>query len=134
MTVTKNTTKKQLSAYWISTGLLTFGMLSGGIAQLLHAKWNVGGMVHLGYPLYFMTIIGTWKILGVATLLVPGYRLLKEWAYAGFFFLMTGAVVSHLASGDRITQVVAQSIFVVLITLSWKLRPAKRKFSIRFNS
>ncbi len=134
MTVTKNTTKKQLSAYWISTGLLTFGMLSGGIAQLLHAKWNVGGMVHLGYPLYFMTIIGTWKILGVATLLVPGYRLLKEWAYAGFFFLMTGAVVSHLASGDRITQVVAQSIFVVLITLSWKLRPAKRKLSIRFNS
>jgi uncharacterized membrane protein len=134
MTVTNNTTRNQLTAYWISTGLLTFGMLSGGIAQLLRVKWNVEGMVHLGYPLYFMTIIGTWKILGVIALLVPGYRQVKEWASAGFFFLMTGAVISHLASGDQITQIVAQSIFVILIVLSWKLRPATRKLSVSFNS
>jgi hypothetical protein len=134
MTVTNKTTRNRLSAYWISTGLLTFGMLSGGIAQLLRVKWNVEGMVHLGYPLYFMTIIGTWKILGVVALLAPGFRQVKEWAYAGFFFLMTGAVISHLASGDRITQVIAQSIFVILIVLSWKLRPATRKVSAHFNS
>lgn len=127
MTTTNNPTKRQTIAYWITTGLLTLGMLSGGIAQLCRAKWNAEGMVHLGYPLYFMTIIGTWKVLGVVTLLVPGYRLLKEWAYAGFFFVMTGAVVSHLSSGDGIKGVIAQSIFVVLIVLSWKLRPANRK-------
>jgi hypothetical protein len=129
MTATNNTTKKQLIAYRIITGLLTLGMFSGGIAQLLRAKWNVEGMVHLGYPLYFLAIVGTWKILGVVALLIPGYGLVKEWAYAGFFFLMTGAVVSHLASGDRITQVIAQSIFVVLIVLSRELRPANRKLS-----
>jgi hypothetical protein len=130
MTAANNTSKNQLTAYWITTGLLTSGMLSGGIAQLLRAKWNVEGIEHLGYPLYFLTIVGTWKVLGVTALLVPGYRLVKEWAYAGFFFVMTGAVVSHLASGDRITQIVAQFIFVVLIVLSWKLRPGTRKFSV----
>jgi len=126
-----NTSQKRLSAYWLSTGLLTLGMFSGGVAQVLRAKWNVEGIVHLGYPLYFMTIIGTWKILGVIALLVPGFGLVKEWAYAGFFFAMTGAIVSHLASGDRITQVVAQSIFVVLIVVSWRLRPANRKLAVQ---
>ena len=58
----------------------------------------------LGYPLYFLYIIGIWKILGVIAILVPRFKLVKEWAYAGFFFLMTGALVSHLASGDHGTQ------------------------------
>ena len=57
-------------------------------------------VVPLGYPLYFLYIIGTWKILGVITILIPGFKLAKEWAYAGFFFVMTGALVSHLASAD----------------------------------
>lgn len=113
--------------YWATTALLVLGMFSGGIAQLLHLKWNADGFIHLGYPLYVMTILGTWKILGVIVLLVPGFLLLKEWAYAGFFFLMTGAVISHLASGDGIQGVIAQSVFVLLIVLSWMLRPANRK-------
>jgi hypothetical protein len=124
---TNNQSLSKLTFYWITTGLLTLGMFSGGIAQLARAKWNVDGMVHLGYPLYFMTIIGTWKVLGVVALLVPGYRLLKEWAYAGFFFLMTGAVTSHLVSGDGIKGVIAQCIFVILIVLSWMLRPRERR-------
>jgi hypothetical protein len=134
MTAANNTTSKQRIAYWIFTGLLALGMFSGGVAQLMRAKWNVEGIVHLGYPTYFLSIIGTWKVLGVVALLVPGYGLVKEWAYAGFFFLMTGAVVSHLVSGDRITQVIAQSIFVVLIVLSWRLRPADRKLAFQSNS
>jgi hypothetical protein len=83
-------------------------------------------MIHLGYPLYVMTILGFWKILGVAVLLAPGLKLFKEWAYAGFFFLMTGAVVSHLASGDGAQGVVAQCIFIALIVASWSLRPGNR--------
>lgn len=117
-------------AYWIITGLLTAGMLAGGIAQVIHAKWNAEGMLHLGYPLYVMTIIGLWKIAGVAVLLLPGWRLVKEWAYAGFFFLMTGAVISHLASGDGVKGVIFQSIFVILIVLSWKLRPQSRSLAV----
>ena len=87
--------------YWLTTGLLAFGMTAGGIAQIIHFKVNVDGIIHLGYPVYFLRIIGTWKILGVLAILLPGYPLVKEWAYAGLFFAMTGAVISHIASGDR---------------------------------
>lgn len=118
--------KSKRIAYWVSTGLLTFGMLSGGIAQLIRAEVNVDGIVHLGYPLYFMTILGTWKILGVIALLIPGYSLLKEWAYAGFFFAMTGAVTSHLIVGDGPSRFLAPLFFAVLIILSWYLRPNDR--------
>ena len=104
-------------------------MLAGGLAQLLRAKWNAEGMLHLGYPLYFMTIIGSWKILGVVAILLPGFTLVKEWAYAGLFFVMTGAIVSHLVSGDGVKGIIAQSIFVLLIVLSWYLRPAGRRIS-----
>ncbi|NML40337.1 DoxX family protein [Chitinophaga sp. G-6-1-13] len=120
-------------AYWITTGLLTAGMLSGGIAQLIRAPWNTQGIIHLGYPVYVMTILGTWKLLGVTALLLPRMTLIKEWAYAGFFFLMTGAVISHLVSGDGLAAVTAQSIFVVLIVLSWYLRPANRRIAALTN-
>lgn len=130
MTSTHNTSGKARNiVYWISTGLLAAGMFAGGIAQLFRAKANVDGFHHLGYPVYLTTILGTWKILGVITLLLPGFRLLKEWAYAGFFFLMTGAVISHLVSGDNIGGVIAQLTFVGLIVLSWAFRPASRKIA-----
>jgi len=130
MTTTHNESgKTKTILYWLSTGLLVAGMLSGGIAQLFHAQSTVDGFHHLGYPVYMMTILGTWKVLGVLTLLLPGLRLLKEWAYAGFFFLMTGGLISHLVSGDGIGGVIAQITFVALIVLSWMLRPASRKIS-----
>jgi VIT1/CCC1 family predicted Fe2+/Mn2+ transporter len=106
---------------------LVMGMLSGAIAQLLHLKLNVDGIIRLGYPEYVLNILGTWKILGVVVLLLPGYTLLKEWAYAGFFFLMTGAVISHFVSGDPFSGVIWQMIFVILIVLSWAFRPANRR-------
>lgn len=117
------------TTYWATTGLLAICMLAGGLAQLFRAKWNAEGMLHLGYPLYFMTIIGWWKILGVVAILLPGFALLKEWAYAGLFFVMTGAIVSHLVSGDGVKGIIAQSIFVLLIVVSWYLRPAGRRIS-----
>jgi uncharacterized membrane protein len=106
-------------------------MFGGGLAQMLHAPWNAQGFIHLGYPLYLMTLLGLWKVLGVIALIIPGRLLLKEWAYAGFFFLMTGAVISHLAAGDGIMGIIFQSIFVLLIVLSWYLRPADRKISLK---
>ena len=93
--------KGKLITYWIATGLLAIGMLQSGIFAVLRTKQWVDIITPLGYPLYFLTILGVWKILGVIAILVPRFPLLKEWAYAGFFFAMTGALASHLAIGDH---------------------------------
>jgi hypothetical protein len=78
--------KGKLIIFWVATGLLVFGMLGSELAQIFHAKDMVDLVVPLGYPLYFLYIIGTWKILGVITILIPQVKLLKEWAYSGFLF------------------------------------------------
>jgi len=83
-------------------------MVSTGIVRLLKMKEEVDMMTHLGYPLYFLTILGIWKILGVVGVLIPKFPLLKEWAYAGFFFAMSGAVFSHLATGDGAKEFLVQ--------------------------
>jgi uncharacterized membrane protein len=113
--------------YWIATGLLSFGMLSQGLAQNFHTQGYVDIVVHLGYPTYFLNIIGVWKILGVVAILIPRFKLLKEWAYAGFFFVMSGALVSHIASGDPVTALAPALVLLSLIVVSWAFRPADRK-------
>ena len=120
----KNTNK---IIYWTSTALLSFGMLGSGISQLLHVKEMDELITHVGYPLYLMNIIGVWKILGVIAILIPNFKLLKEWAYAGFFFLMTGALFSHLAMGDAGKAIFGPFFQTIFIILSWYFRPADRK-------
>jgi len=127
-------TKRNKIIYWISTIWLSLGMLSTGTLQLLKLKAEgavappgVYGIAHLGYPIYFLTILGIWKILGVVALLIPGFPLLKEWAYAGFFFAMSGAVFSRIASGDSVSEIFPSSLLLVLTVLSWYFRPADRK-------
>jgi uncharacterized membrane protein len=121
-------TKTNKIIYWATTGFLAFGMLAQGFAQISHTKGYVDMiMVHLGYPSYFLNIIGVWKILGVIAILIPRYKLLKEWAYAGFFFVMSGAVVSHIASGDPVKDMVPASVLLILIVVSWYFRPESRK-------
>src|ERR1700733_14528829 len=120
--------KRKLIIYWVATGLLAFGMLVSGLQQIFHAKGMVDLIVPLGYPLYLLYIIGIWKIFGVITILIPGFKLVKEWAYAGFFFIMTGALVSHLASGDdSIKGIIGPFMQTFFIILSWYFRPADRK-------
>jgi len=127
-------TKRNKIIYWISTIWLASGMLSTGTLQLFKVKAEgavappgVYGITHLGYPVYFLTILGVWKILGVVALLIPKFPLLKEWAYAGFFFAMSGAVFSHIASGDSMTQNVPALLLLILTVISWYFRPADRK-------
>ena len=115
--------------YWIATSLLAFGMLGSGISQLLHVKEMDELITHVGYPLYFMYIIGIWKILGVIAILIPNFKLLKEWAYAGFFFLMTGALISHLVMGDSGNAIFGPLFQTVFVILSWYFRPADRKIN-----
>ena len=122
--------KGRLIIYWIATALLSFGMLGSGIAQIMHVKDMVALVAPLGYPVYFLTIIGVWKVLGVVTILLPGFKLAKEWAYAGFFFLMTGALASHLASGDYdVKAIMGPAMQTIFIILSWYFRPASRKIT-----
>lgn len=120
--------KRNLAIYWIATVLMSVGMLGSGIAQITHAKQMVDLVVPLGYPLYILYIIGTWKILGVIAILVPGFKILKEWAYAGFFFVMTGAFISHLAAGDYgLKGLIGPFMQTIFILTSWYFRPANRK-------
>ncbi len=115
--------------YWVATALLSFGMLGSGISQILHVKEMNELVTHVGYPLYFMYIIGVWKILGVIAILIPKFKLLKEWAYAGFFFLMTGALISHLFMGDGGNAIFGPLFQTAFVVLSWYFRPADRKIN-----
>ena len=121
--------KRKLIWYWIITGLLSFCIFFGGLTQALQLKETVQGFKPLGYPTYFISLIGVWKMLGVIAILVPKFRLLKEWAYAGIFFTMTGAVISHIASDDVKVQIISPIVLAVFTVLSWYLRPANRKIS-----
>ncbi|MCB9250844.1 MAG: DoxX family protein [Flavobacteriales bacterium] len=126
--------KSKKIAYWIVTGLLCLGMLGGGIAQLIRAKPNVDGIISLGYPLYILTILGVWKLLAVFSILIPKYPLVKEWAYAGLFFLLSGGVISHLASGEGLMKTLPVFVFLCLNIASGYLRPADRKININNKS
>lgn len=126
--------KRNRIIYWVATLWLALGMTATGIQQLLHlplegalAPPGVYGITQLGYPVHFLTLIGIWKLLGVVALLIPRFPLLKEWAYAGFFFLTTGAVFAHLAVGHAIAELLPALLLLVLTLLSWYFRPADRK-------
>ena len=121
--------KRNKIIYWIATLWLALGMLSTGIVQLIKMEKEVDMMTHLGYPIYFLTIIGVWKILGVVAILVPKFPVLKEWAYAGFFFLMSGAIVSHLVMGDAAKEIFGPMLLLVLTLTSWYFRPADKKIT-----
>lgn len=120
-------TKKSKIIYWVSTIWLALGMVSTGIVQLIRMEVEVEMMANLGYPVYFLTILGIWKILGVVAMLLPRYPLIKEWAYAGFFFIMSGAIISHGANGDGAQDFFGPTLLLILTIISWYFRPADRK-------
>ncbi len=114
--------------YWISTLWLALGMTSTGIVQLLRVKEDVEFVLNLGYPVYFLTILGVWKLLGTVAVLVPRFPLIKEWAYAGFFFSMSGAAFSHIAMNNW-NEIFPSLLLLSLTVVSWYFRPADRKTS-----
>jgi hypothetical protein len=122
--------KRNKIIYWIATIWLALGMISTGAVQLFKAKEGQGGVdmiTHLGYPIYLLTILGIGKILGVVAVLIPKFPVLKEWAYAGFFFIMTGAIFSHIALGDPAIELIPSLLLLILTIVSWYFRPANRK-------
>jgi len=120
-------TKRTKIIYWIATAWLSLGMLSTGIVQLIKLKEEVENITQLGYPAYILTLLGIWKFLGVIAILIPRFPLLKEWAYAGFFFAMSGAIFSHLVAGNGAKELFGPTLLLILTILSWYFRPATRK-------
>ncbi len=119
--------KRDKIIYWVATLWMSLGMVSTGMVQILKVPTEVEFVTKLGYPEYFLTIIGVWKLLGVVAALVPKFPLVKEWAYAGFFFAMTGALYSHLVSGSSLGDTFPSILLLTLTLISWYFRPADRR-------
>ena len=115
--------------YWVTTGLLAAAFAAGGVGDLTRGPDMVAGMAHLGYPAYLLLILGVWKVLGAVAVLAPGLPRLKEWAYAGMVFDLTGAAFSHAAAGDAAGKVITPLVLCGLVAASWALRPDSRKLA-----
>jgi uncharacterized membrane protein YphA (DoxX/SURF4 family) len=124
--------KLQTAAYWTTTGLIAFPLVAGGVVDTLAPPSAVAFLAHLGYPAYFASLIGVWKVLGGIAVLAPRLARLKEWAYAGIFFDFTGAAISHAASGDGLARVSVPLVLAALAVESWMLRPESRKLGSPF--
>ena len=121
--------RKTTVAYWIATALAAGSFAMGGLLDLAHGAEIEEGMAHLGYPMYFVTILGVWKVLGAAAIVAPGLPRLKEWAYAGVLFDLSGAAWSHASSGDPVAKIVTPLVLLAIAMTSWALRPASRKLA-----
>ena len=119
--------KAKSISYWVVTAMVAFFIGSGGAAELMRVPGNVEGLAHLGYPAYFATIIGFWKVMGAIAILVPGFPRLKEWAYAGIFFNMTGAAATGVFTHSAEWHVIVDLTLAALTVASWALRPASRR-------
>jgi hypothetical protein len=130
------TAKSKSILYWTMTILVAFFIGSGGAAQVAQYVGNPHGVVPvLGYPMYFFAILGFWKVTGAISILVPGYPRLKEWAYAGIFFDLTGAAASCAASGGYGAygfHIIAPLILAGFTVASWALRPPSRTIGVLF--
>ncbi len=110
--------------YWVTTGLVSLGMLASGAGYLSGAMNEA--MFHLGYPTHFIWILGIWKLLVAPALLAPGFAVIKEWCYAGLFFTLTGAAVSHAAVHDGVGEIAPPLVLLVFTGISWLLHRGVR--------
>ncbi|OMC53413.1 hypothetical protein A5745_21665 [Mycobacterium sp. IS-2888] len=117
--------------YWTTTGLLAAECFVGGVMGALRLQPFKGVVTHLGYPPYFMTILGVCYVAAGVALLAPRLPLVKEWAYAGLMFIYLGATASHIWAGDDAKTLVGPVILVGLAVASWALRPQRRRVAVR---
>lgn len=127
--------------YWIATVLIGLETLAGGAIDLVHGRTSlVSGpfvldiITHLGYPPYLLMILGFWKLLGAMVLFAPGLPRLKEWAYAGIFFELSGAASSWALHGDKASEVATPLILTIITLVSWALRPQSRTLGVLFSA
>ena len=115
------------ACYWLATVSVAAELGVGGAWDIARIPYVRELATNLGYPSYFLVLLGSWKVLGALALLVPGRPLLKEWAYAGAFFTYTGAIVSHLTTGYDTGEVAVLAVMTALTVASWALRPPGRR-------
>ena len=128
MTSSNKAERNRAIAYWVATVLLAFELILGGFWDVLRVPHVRVVMERVGYPAYFIVILGIWKLLGAVALLIPRFPRLKEWAYAGVIFSMTGALASHVASGDiEVGPMVYLVVMLGVTAASWSLRPPSRR-------
>src|SRR5215217_4671105 len=120
-------TRMSIRAYWTTTAVLATECLVGGVMGVLQLSPFRGTAVHLGYPVYFMSILGVWYVLAGFVLLAPRLPRLKEWAYAGLVINYTGAAASHIWSGDGLVTLLGPAVLLALTVASWALRPPDRR-------
>jgi DoxX-like family len=118
---------KRTTLYWVVTIGLAWELAFGGVSDLMRLDYVRTTVEHLGYPLYLLTILGVWKVLATVALLAPGFLLLKEWTYAGSFFMFTGAAASHIAAGDAPVKWIGPVLGAGATLASWALRPPSRR-------
>lgn len=128
------TVKMEKIGYWAATGLVALAFAFGGALDLARTPEVEAGMTRLGYPVYVATLLGFWKVLGAIAIVVPRFPRLKEWAYAGMVFDLTGAAASHAAVGDPATNVVVPLVLLLLVAGSWALRTEGRAWRPRESS
>jgi uncharacterized membrane protein YphA (DoxX/SURF4 family) len=129
--------KLKLIGYWVATAAIALEALAGGVTDLIHGPALlfagdpiVPVLARLGYPVYLLTILGCWKLLGAIALLAPRFPRLKEWAYAGTFFVYVGAAASWAARGGGLGDLIAPLILAMLTLASWALRPPSRTLGV----
>jgi hypothetical protein len=115
------------AGYWLATAAVAAELAVGGVWDIARLPFVRDLVTHLGYPSYFLVLLGIWKVLAAAALIVPRRPLLKEWAYAGAFFTYTGAIASHLTTGYALGEVGLLAVLTALTVLSWALRPPSRR-------
>lgn len=122
-------TPRRIVAYWTTTAVLAAECFVGGAMGAMRLQPLKGVMTHLGYPPYFMSILGAWYLSAGLVILAPRLALIKEWAYAGLIFVYTGATASHLWVGDNAKTLVGPLVFVGFAVASWTLRPQSRRLT-----
>ena len=122
-----NKEKIKTIAYWVTTIFGPASFIIGGFLFLTRNEQITTTLTHLGYPIYFASILGVWKVLGAIAVVIPRFPRLKEWAYAGFFFDLTSAAASRIFVGDSAGDILAPIGFLALVVASWALRPSSRK-------
>jgi hypothetical protein len=115
----------RMTGYWISTGILALMFGSGGVAYLAGGEAQFRGMAELGYPAYFVTMLGVWKVLGALAIVTPRFPRLREWAYAGMAFDLIGAAASHAAVGHPVVKVAVPLVFLAIMAVSWRLADSR---------
>lgn len=123
------TERVKLIAYWVTTLIIVWELGAGGVWDVLQMPYVREVILHLGYPTYFLVIMGIWKLPGAVVLLAPRLPRLKEWVYAGAFFTYFFAAASHLAVGDGFGVWAGPAGYGIILLASYMLRPSGRRLA-----